>query len=190
MVDKEGRIWVGLQVGGRNFRGGRVIECLGDDFGLRLPPGEESDSFCIEYGCHAHGNGFAGHIIESIECRCSVLASDRVKGDLSSAGVLIGGRLVEANMAGSADSKQLKIEPTGISDGFFVVLTMSVNIRGGDRSRGDVDIFLCNIDVIEKLLVHKVPVALRMVGLQAAVFVKVKCDDVLEAEFAVAVAAD
>ncbi len=65
---------------------------------------------------------------------------------------------------------------------FFITATFCVNIRRITIEQ--VDIFCGNINVIEKVAVHKAVVALRVLFWQTNIFVHVKGHDVLEADLA------
>src|SRR5699024_7451666 len=82
-----------------------------------------------------------------------------------------GTRLVEADVAVVADAQQLQVNAAHRMDDLIVALAFFRRVQVG--AVGQVDAVVVDVDVVKEMLVHEMPVALRIVPLQAPVFVQV-----------------
>lgn len=105
---------------------------------------------------------------------------DRVlgKGHHPCPGMYGGERLVEGEMAVLADSAEEQIDAASLYDGFLVVLALFVEICG--VAVEDVDVAGRNVNLVEKVPVHKAVIALRMILRNPDIFIHVEGDDILE----------
>ena len=88
--------------------------------------------------------------------------------------------LVEADVAVVAQTQQLQVDATGFADGLLVRLASSLCIRIG--AVGDARCLGVDVDMVEKVLLHEVAIALVVLGGQAAVLVQVERGNLLEAD--------
>ena len=87
-------------------------------------------------------------------------------------------RLVECEMAVGADTQNLNGD-FALCDNFLELFDIGINVTG---ALGNIGICLVDIDVIEKIGVHEVAVALVMAGLKTDIFVEVYGADLGEVE--------
>lgn len=71
-------------------------------------------------------------------------------------GFLRGWGLVESNMSCSADAQDLQINPSIAINFLLIVLTVLCYFFSGHLTIWNVDIFLRDVDVIEKVVAHVV----------------------------------
>lgn len=87
-----------------------------------------------------------------------------------------------------ADSEELEVYSACRPDSLSVTLALCVAVLG--ISVKEVDVLFLYVNIIEEIFVHKCVVAVLVVLIKIAVFVKVECGNVLEADFAVLVKLD
>jgi hypothetical protein len=80
--------------------------------------------------------------------------------------------LVEGDVAVAADAENLEVDAAGVLDPLLVLPAMDLEIER--PAIGHVGAFGVDIDVVEQVLLHEGPVALRMSGAQADVFVQIE----------------
>ena len=93
-------------------------------------------------------------------------------------------------MSSPSDAENLEIDPSGGQNFAFVLLTVGKHFRAGDKTIRHVDIFRRQINVIEKLHLHKVAVTFRMMRRQSIVFIEIERHNVPEGELLLAVQSD
>ncbi len=189
-VDEEAGVGVVLKEGGGDGLRDGAFDGAGGDGGFVFSPGHEDEAAGAEDGADAHGDGEVGDVFLAPEVGGGVLAGDAVEGDAAGEGIAGGAGFVEADVAGAADAENLKVDAADGVDFVFVGFAVGEDLIRGDGARGDVDVFGGDVDVVEELLAHEAGVAFGVVGGEAVVFVEVEGDDVLEAEFFLAVEAD
>ena len=96
--------------------------------------------------------------------------------------------LVEANVTVSSNAENLNVDTAKLTYLLLVCLAECVNVLC--LTVGNVCISLVNVDLIEEVLVHKVTVALIVVGSYGIVFVKVYGGYLGEVELACLVVID
>src|SRR6478736_3697144 len=93
-------------------------------------------------------------------------------------------------MPGSSNAENLNIDPARSQDLAFVLLAVGKHFRTRNEAVRYVNIFRRNINVIEKLHLHKAAVTLRMMRWQPIVFIEIEGNNVPEREPFVAVQSD
>jgi hypothetical protein len=113
-----------------------------------------------------------------------------MKVDQSSNAVSWGGRLIESDMACSANSKDLDIDSTIFPYLFFIICTKFNHFLSFDLSIGDVDVFSWDVDVIKKMIIHVVVIRFSVSFLDGIVLIQIKGDNVFKAELSIFVKFD
>ena len=72
-----------------------------------------------------------------------------------------------------ADSKQLDVDPASLADLIFV--SQAFLSQPGSLAGREVNVFFRDVDVLEEVLAHEGPVALRVVRCEVAIFIEVEC---------------
>ena len=182
LVEVEGGAGVFLEKACGAVWSDRALESTLNDGGFSFTPGEGGDFFGVEDGSAAHGDGLGGDVVDAVEEDGVALSGFFGEIDDAGAGVTSGAGFVEADVSGGADAEDLKVNAAGVFDGLFVGLTMLPEVSLGDGAVGDVDVVGVDVDVVEELVVHEVPVALRVLATEADVLVEVEGDDASEGE--------
>ena len=81
-------------------------------------------------------------------------------------------------MASPANAENLEVNTAAVLDLLFIGGAVGGNFIILHRAGGQIDVFRLDVDVVEKVGVHEIPVGLRMVTIQAAVFVQIEGNDV------------
>ena len=98
--------------------------------------------------------------------------------DSASAGIGRAARLIESDVAVSADSEQPDIGATRIEDGLFELFALDVQVVGATvRNVGP---FGRDVDMIEEMTMHIRSVALIVASAEAHVLIEVKGRDLRE----------
>src|SRR5436190_24310625 len=75
-------------------------------------------------------------------------------------------------MAVRADAEDLQIDPPALDDALLVPVTEGRIVAG--RAGRDADVVRRDVDVPKKMLVHETVIALRVIPVQADVFVEIE----------------
>ena len=116
------------------------------------------------------------------EIACCVFAGYSVKRDQPRSGVRSRTRFVKTNMSRTSNAQQLDVKPAHLFNMLFVITAIFVDALFRNGTVGDVYLFLRNVDMIEKVLIHESYITLQSIGLHGIVLIQVKGDDVLKGE--------
>ena len=169
-----------LQVRSGNICRDGAIDGLVYDGGLLLAPSHQAYLLGIHDGGYTHGDGVAGYVLETTECGGGVGLGQVVQMYLAGAGGVIRAGRVEADVAGAADAENLEIQTTASLNLILVCLAVGGNLFLCYRAAGQVDVFGGDVDVVEEVGVHEVPVGLYVLTGQTIVFIKVEGGYILE----------
>ncbi len=179
-----------LEEGSGDVHGHGALDGLLDDGGLLLAPGHEAHLLRTHDGRHTHGDGGLGNVVEAAERGGGVGLGEVVERHLAGDGRVVRTGLVEADVARAADAENLEVEAATGLDLVFVGLAVGRNLLGGERAAGEVHVLGLDVDVIEQVGVHEVPVGLHVLMGQARVLVEVEGRHVGEGEALLLVEAD
>ena len=138
--------------------------------------GHDDDLAGFEDRADPHGQGLLGHVLFPEEVARRVAARHGIERRQARAAMACRARLVEADMSGSADAQNLQVDAAGTLDHLFIFRAVASRVLSIDQAVRDVDILRLDVDVIEKRFLHPAPVTVRIVGVQAQVFVEIKRD--------------
>ena len=184
------RVVMVLQEGRGDLGGDLPLDRLADDPRLVLAPGHQDDPARLEDRADAHRDRVAGGVHLAPEVPRGVPSSQGIQGDLAGAGALGASGLVEADVAGAPDPEDLEVDPARRPDGRLVLLAVGVHLGLGHRPVGNVRVLGQDVDVVEQVRLHEVPVASGLGGRHREVLVQVEADDVAEAQALLAVEAN
>src|SRR5690606_31391476 len=97
-------------------------------------------------------------------------------------------RLVKADMTVMADTEQLQIELTDLSEKLVVPLAFQLRVRCA--AARDMCLLRCDIDVAEQIIAHVAGVALGMLRRQTDIFIKIEGGSPLIADEPLLIVAD
>ena len=177
-----------LQPGRRTAGGRGFLDGTGDNLRLSVTEGDQCDPAGFKDRRHAHREGALRDLREIAEEDRVILPGHGVKVHPAGPALGGGGRFVETDMAGAADTEDLKIDAAGRTDGRFILGAMTRRVFG--HPVRDMDVSRGDIEMPEEILLHEEPVGLRMVRAEALVFVEVERDDRAEAQAFFAMQAD
>ena len=160
----------------------RSLHSLLDNGRLVFAPGHQNQSACAKNGADPHRDGEARDIFLPLKVARRIPAREVVEGDEARARRLGGARLIEADVAGAADSQDLQVNAPGGSHGLFITFATRKNLLHGYGPIRHVDLVGGDVDVVEQLRVHEMPVALRVVAPEAEVFIEIERHDVCETQ--------
>ncbi len=129
---------------------------------------------------NSHGDSRLGHIIKATEGRSGVRLCQVIEGHLPSDRRVIRPGLIEADMTGAPDAENLQVEPAACLNLCLVGGTMCRYVRRCQRAAGQIHVLGLDVDVIEEIVVHEVPVRLRVLVRQSRVFIQVESGHVSE----------
>ena len=166
-----------LEKAGREVGDDGAVEGALDCGGLAFPPSQECNAFCIEDGGAAHGDGASGNLLFFGKVNGVVVAC--LFAEIHNAGSRVAGGawFVESDVAVGANAEDLEVDPTSFDDGGFIGATIGIEVRVSNGAVRDVDVVGEDVDVIEELLMHELPVAVWIGAIQAKVFVEVEGGD-------------
>ena len=118
-----------------------------------------------------HCDGLAWHVVNAVERARSIGTSEVVEGDDARTRIAVRARLIKADVPRTTDAQQLEIEPATVLNLLVVAQAVGLDILTCYGSVRDVDVFLRDIDVIEEVFVHKVPITLQVLLLHWVVLV-------------------
>src|SRR5262249_34203651 len=125
-------------------------------------------------GANAHRQRLLGHVLLTEEGTGRIAARDRVERDQARATVPRRARLVEGDVAGTADAEHLQVDTAGAANLLLVAGTVILGLVDGDGAVRNVNVLRGDVDVVEERLLHPAPVTLRVVRLHGEVFVEVE----------------
>ena len=164
-----------LEGAGRHHTGDRSLDGLGDRLGLVLAARHQHQLACVEDGPDTHGDRVDRHVLSGVEEPGVVV--DRLLRQRLEPGARAerAPRLVEGDMPVRADAQDLQVDPAALPNALLVPLAEGRVIAGG--ARRNIDVVPGDVDVLEKMLVHEVVVALRVIHGQAHVLIEVERRD-------------
>lgn len=158
----------------------RTIDGLVYDGCLLLAPCHQTQFLGVHDGGYTHGDSVAGYILETAECGGGVRLGKVIQVYLAGAGGVIGTRLVEADVTGATDAENLQIKTTAGLNLVLISLAVGFDVLLCNCAAGKIDVLGGNVDVVEQVGVHEVPVGLNVLTGQTVVFVKVEGSYILE----------
>ncbi len=166
----------------------RSEERLFENFLLRLAVGNEQDLLCLQDRNHSHRNGLLRDLVYTVEE--ARIRLDRRLVQIDHVRVLDEnvGRLVESDVSVQTDPEQLQIDPAQAIDPRVVLGALARKVRRA--SVGNKGVLTTDVDVIEKVFLHKITVALRVILTQPNVFVQIDRDRLAEVNVALVVPLD
>lgn len=189
-VEVEGSVRMLLKVGGGDVDGDGAFDGFLYDGSFLVAPGHEGYLAGSHDGGDAHGDGGCRDIFLASEGGCGVRDGEVVEMHLAGDGGIVGAGFVEADVAGASDAENLKVDAAAVLDFLFVGGAVGRDVGIGQHAGGQVDVFRLDIDVVEEVLVHEVPVGFLVFVGKTTVFVEVEGDDVGEGEAFFLVQAD
>ncbi len=186
-VQKDLGVGVLLKETRRNGLGNRPLEGLGDDAGFALAEGQHENPPGLEDRADAHGNGATGDVGLAEKVAGCVVAGELVQPDQTCRALEPAARLVEADVPGPAYAENLKVDPAGVGDRLLVRFAVLRHLIRFDRAIGYVDVGRVDVDMIEQVLRHEPPVALKLPWLHGIVLVEVERNHVGKAQLLLAV---
>src|ERR1051325_1810294 len=157
--------------GGHHARD-RTLDCLRDRLRLRFPARDQDELARLENRADAHRDRVDGHVLAPLEeARVVVDRLLRERFEARARRQRAGG-LVESDVPVGADAEDLDVDPAALGDAALVPLAKRGIVAG--RAGRDVDVLRLDVDVPEKVLVHEVVIALRMIHVQSNVLVEIE----------------
>ena len=129
-------------------------------------------------GCDAHGNGFARYIRLAKKIGGRISSRDVVEVHQPRATGFARARLVESDVAGFADAKNLKINSARGENLFFVGTTRFINLVARHRSRRHMDVGRTDVDVRKQILPHVPVIRVHTVHRHWIIFVEIESYDI------------
>ncbi len=111
-----------LKVGSRNTVIHISFYSALDDPGFAFPPGHQDDFPGTHDGFDPHGDRIFWDILFSKKFTCSIKNGHKIKGDQPGGRIDARPGLIEADMTGSANAKDLQVYPSGFPDFVFIFL--------------------------------------------------------------------
>ena len=133
-------------------------------------------------GVDADTDGLMGDVGDGAEIVLGVLAGYGVQIDQPGGGVKAGAGFVEAYMAVAANAQQLQVDTA--KAGYFVFVGSAVLGDAVGRTVGVWDVYIIGLYIymLKQILLHKVGVAVLVLGDNWVVLIEVKTDDIGEAQ--------
>ena len=171
-----------LQETGRNGVTLETFDGRTQNCGLGFAPGQQGQFPGFQDRTNTHGDRVGRNILFAAKIASCISPSQTVERHHSRPGIYAGTRFIETDVPGPSNAKNLDIDPTRSQDFALVLLAVGKHFRTRDEAVRNVHIFWRNIDLIEKLHLHKVAITLRMMRRQATVFIEIESDNVPERE--------
>lgn len=161
-----------------------LLDAVGKSTSLVLAGGDDDNLSGVHDGANTDSESGPRNLVHVVIEETRV-CNDSVHDKRLHAGAGGEGRpgLVEGDVAVRADAAEEKLDATVGLDLLLVTLTLGNEVGGIPVE--DVDVLCGDVDVIEEVGVHEVPVALLVCAGKTDVLVHVEGDDVLEGEDAV-----
>ena len=161
-----------LQGAGGDHAGNGPLDGAGNDVGLAGAGGQEEAAAAFDDGADPHGDGAARHLVFPAEEWPVLLHGGGRKRLNPGAGVKGGKRLVEADMPGLADAEDLQVDPAAPLDGRLVAAAFLVQVAR--EAIGQVGVPRVHVHVAEQVVIHVVPVRVRVGREQADILVQIE----------------
>jgi hypothetical protein len=157
---------------------------------LVLARGQNENLPRLEDGLNAHRERLAGHVFFAEEVSRGVLPGHQIEGYQPGATLGSGTRLIEPDVAGPPDSKELDVYATSSSDLFFIAAALILERLAGQVTPGQVYILRQNVQVGEEVLPHEPVVGVDAPRVHGVVLVEIEGDNIGKAQTFLLVQAD
>ena len=177
-----------LKDGGGNIGGYGTEERLFKNFCLTLTHCEKENLISVHNLTNAHGKCPGGNILTL--CKEASVCIDGRVGEVNKACALGEGNigLIEADVTVITDTENLHVNAAHGCDNCIVSCALCLGISG--KTVGEIGVLFLNINVVEEIVMHKVGVALVVVGGKSNVLVEVYALYIGEGNLALVVSCD
>src|SRR5262249_17676094 len=162
LVDEALAVRMALEETGGDRVGWRGFNRGPENRGFRLTPGQEGDFPGLPDRANTHPDRAFRDIPFTPKNTPPLSPGQSLQRHHPGARIGSGTRLIEPDVAGAADPKDLEIDTTRHPDLFFVFPAILEHFRTRDQAIGYVNILSRNIDFLEELYFHEVPITLGM----------------------------